>query len=530
MSERPPAAAVPPAAVPAPDAPPLARHIARSSVAGIAARGVSIVGWTVLAPVLVRHLGRDRFGLWSLLTVIAGVYSTLDLGLTGSLTKFVAEYRAAGNDRALRAVYSTAVVAYVALAALVIAVIALTRGALAARFHVQPGLRAEAAAALVAAAGVYGLTSVYTLLASVLGGLQRLDRWNQIAACVTVLQLLGTWWVLAHGGGLLAVLAVSGGATLLGTVAVRVAIARLAPEIRFDPRAMDASLLHRVTRYGVALQVITLGVMAQWQLDKVLFGAMLSLAVVGEFELGYRLVQAVWSLPALLLPPLLPAMAHLDAAGEHDRLRRLYVRASRYVLAVAFPVSAGTIALAPIAFQAWLGAGHAQGALATQALAAMLGVNVLTGAGSALARGTGRPWLEAQYQMLALVLHLVASLVLIPRFGFQGGLLALVLSSAVGSIWFFVRIHRVLAEPVGRFVWTTVLPTAAIAAAAAAVAGVAARVTDSGIAGWSRPVAIGHLAVGTVVMLGLTLSGYLLARLLRPAELHELGRIVRARS
>ncbi|HET7224848.1 MAG TPA: lipopolysaccharide biosynthesis protein [Candidatus Eisenbacteria bacterium] len=525
MSERP-LAAAPPAA----NEPPLARHIARSSVAGIAARGVSIVGWTLLAPVLVRHLGRDRFGLWSLLTVIAGVYTTLDLGLTGALTKFVAEYRAGENARALRAVYSTAVVAYGALAVLVVAVVAATRLALATRFHVPPALRGEAAVALVVAACVYGITSVYTLLASVLGGLQRLDRWNQIAAVVTLVQLAGTAWVLTHGGGLLAVLAVAGVATLAGTVAVRVAIGRLAPEIRFDVRAIDASLLGRVSRYGLALQVVTLGVMAQWQLDKVLFGAMLSLALVGEFELGYRLVQAVWSLPALLLPPLLPAMAHLDAAGDAERLRRLYRRASRYVLALAFPVSAGTIVLAPIVFQAWLGPGHAQGALAAEALALMLGVNVLTGVGSAMARGTGRPWMEAQYQMLALALHLAASLTLIPRFGFQGGLLALVTSSAIGSLWFFVRVHRALDEPVGRFVVRIVLPAAAIAALAAAIAGWAGGARDPGLGGWTRATAIGHLAIGAAAMLATTAVGYAAARILRPAEVVELARIVRSRT
>src|SRR5439155_20400463 len=108
-----------------------------------------------------------------------------------------------------------------------------------------------------------------------------------------------------------------------GIVAARLEVARLAPEIGLDLRRPAPDLFLRLTRYSMALQVINLGVLVQFQLEKVLFGAMLSLRSVGQYELGNRVVGALWSAPALLLPPLLPAIAHLDAVGDGERIRRL---------------------------------------------------------------------------------------------------------------------------------------------------------------------------------------------------------------
>jgi O-antigen/teichoic acid export membrane protein len=212
----------------------------------------------------------------------------------------------------------------------------------------------------------------------------------------------------------------------------------------------------------------------------VLFGSMLSLSAVGDFELGYRVVVALWSVPWWLLPPLLPAAAHLDAVGDRERIVRLYRRASRYVLAAAFPIAAGVVTLAPALYDAWLGPGHANAARAATALAAMLGVNILTGVGTAIARGIGRPGFEARYQIAAILLHLAGSLLLIPRFGFTGGLWALFVSTSVASLYFVWSFHRFLGESLARFAREVVAPPLASAVVAGLGTAALARLIPGG--------------------------------------------------
>src|SRR5262249_26112600 len=150
------------------------------------------------------------------------------------------------------------------------------RAPLLAAFRVPPALRPEAGMALIAAAVTYGVLNAYMLMASVLTGLHRLDLWNRIAMGTTLLQLAGVWVVLQRGGGLVALMVNTGFWLVVGALAGRIAIRRLAPEIAWDSSRFDRGLARRLLSYSAALQVINAGVLVQFQLDKVLFGSMLS--------------------------------------------------------------------------------------------------------------------------------------------------------------------------------------------------------------------------------------------------------------
>jgi O-antigen/teichoic acid export membrane protein len=522
---------VPPATSPAdpPQLEPLDRLIARNSTLGIVGRSVYVLGWVLIAPYVLAKLGAERFGLWSLLTVLSGITTTIDLGMSSTLTRFVAEYRATGAREALRGVVTLGALLYGGLSLGFVLLVVLLRDPLLDLLRIGPGIRAEAQAALVLAAVVYGFLNVYMLSASVLGGLHRIDLQSRVSLVVTSLQLLGTWAVLAAGGGVPALFLNTGVALVVGVLLTRREVRRLAPEIEFAPTAIDRGMLGRIARYGAALQIINLGVLLHFQLEKMLYGAMVSLTAVGSYELGLRVVSGLWALPGLLLPPLLPAVAHLDASGDRDRIARLYHRANRYVLAIAFPLSAGLMALSPLLYQSWLGPGHGDAALAATALAAMLGVNILTGVGTAIARGMGRPGLEVRYQVLAMVLHVCFSTLLIRRYGYVGGLWGLFLSISIASLYFVVLFHRVMRLPLGEFVLRIVLPPLLAAAAGGLLAWWSSGAGNPGIEAWSRPEVLTRLLAGSVV-LGLVVIGALLAsRYLRWSELRDLGLLLRGR-
>lgn len=509
--------------------PPLDAQIARGSVFSVVARGAYVVGWVLLAPYMLATLGPDRFGLWSLITVVSGLYMTLDFGLSSALTRFVAGFRANGDAAALRRVFTLGTLVYALLSLCFVVAVVLLRDPLVGAMRMAPGVEAEARAAIVVAVVGYGVLNLYMLMASVLSGLQRMDLWNQVAIGVTTLQLAGVYVVLQLGGGVVALVVNTSVAVLLGAIACRVIIRRLAPEIRLERAPLDVTLLRRLLRYGAALQVINLAVLVQFQLDKVLFGAFLSLAAVTSYELGFRVVTAFWAVPALMLPPLLPAVAHIDTEGDRERIVRLYRRASRYVLAVAFPIAAGVIALAPVLFFAWLGPGQQDAARVAAALAAMLAVNILTGVGTAVGRGIERPGMEVRYQVASMVLHVAMSLILIPRFGFAGGLWALFLSTSAASLYFVWQFHRFIGDPLGRFAWTILARPALAAAAAGAAAWWVAGASDPGLEAWTRADALLRMAAGAGVLALLAAALMLVTRYVSPGEIRELAGLLRGR-
>src|ERR1700687_88829 len=74
----------------------------------LVARNVSTryLGLLVL-PFNVAHLGRSAYGLWALTTSITWFFGVLDLGYSGALVRFVAQYRAWRDHSALNQIVST---------------------------------------------------------------------------------------------------------------------------------------------------------------------------------------------------------------------------------------------------------------------------------------------------------------------------------------------------------------------------------------------------------------------------------------
>lgn len=505
----------------------ISRQIARSSVFSVIGRGLALTGWVAIAPFLLRHLGPERFGLWSIVSLLAGLSQTFDLGVAAALSRLVAEFRARGDAAGLRRAVTLAILLAAALTIAALLLVLAGRERVLDFFRVDAALRPEAGLALLGAVLLFALTTASNLQGALLGGVQRLDVWNVAALAAAVLQLAGMVVVLLRGGGLPSLIVVNAVAITLGLFLAGRGVARHVPEARPGSIRGGRALAGRMLRFGAALQIINVGVLFQFQLEKILFGRFVSLAAVGEYELGYRVVFALWAVPAFLLAPLLPAFAHLDAVADRERFEELFRRGMRYVLALAVPVTGGVLALAPALFAAWLGPGHANAALAARALAATLAVNVLTGVGSAAVRGIDRAWVEAEYQVLALVLHLAASLTLIPRYGFRGGLLALFLSSLVGTVWFLVRARGVLRLPLGALTWrASARPWIATAVAIA----LAMLVSGAGLPAasqWTRAEAAPRLLLGAAVYAATVIAGLLLTRALGLREVTDLLRLTR---
>ena len=65
-----------------------------------------IVGLVVL-PFNVAHLGKSAYGLWVLTASVTAYFSILDMGYSGALVKFVAQYRAQRDVNGLNDIAST---------------------------------------------------------------------------------------------------------------------------------------------------------------------------------------------------------------------------------------------------------------------------------------------------------------------------------------------------------------------------------------------------------------------------------------
>ena len=505
----------------------LGRRVARNVAANALGRSFSIIAWLAITPSVVRALGAEGFGFWSLISTFAGLSLALDLGLSSSVTKYVAEYRAAGREAEMARTLTLALLASVALGLVWL----LAAWFLSERFldfaKVSAATRPAAARALAWMGVAFALNLMSLVVSAVITGLQRIDLTSRNLLLVTLLQLALIFAVIVRGSGLEGMSIAATVAALISLLLSWATLHRIWGGLRLSLAGGSSSGDHDFGRFTLALQMISLGVLVLYQTPKLFFTHYLSLSEVGDFELAWRVAFSAWSLPSLLLPPLLPAAAHLDATGDRVRLLELYRRASRYLFVVAFTLSAGMVALSGPLFTAWLGAGHGSVAQANCAIMGLLGINVLTSAGCLIARGLGRPWWEVGYLGIAWALQWGLGVWWVPRFGFQGGLAAMLVAGTVGTLWFLFSFHRGLAEPLGRFLRMNAL----IPASAAVVGGLAGWFVSGGASGdpasWTRAHALNALLLGGTAHAAVTLFALFASRFVTLAELRGVWSMVR---
>jgi O-antigen/teichoic acid export membrane protein len=498
--------------------------LVRNVVTNVVGRGSSIVAWLLITPYVLRTLGPEKFGYWSLLSAIASTAVLLDLGLGSAVTRFVAGVAGEDEHEARRGALTTGTLVAGVLALAWCAGGWLARGALLSFAHVDATWRHEAfvaagTAVLAAGAGVLALVPNAALT-----GVHRLDLVNRVAIASTVVQVGASLWLLARGAGLQGLATALLLANITTLVAAVVLLRRVAPGLTLGPGAATWDRVAAQARFSAALQVIGLGVLVQYQLPKFVLARGVSLAAAGEYELAYRVAFAAWSLPSLLLPPLLPALAEWSAQGRWEAAWALYERAARYLLVLAMPLAALVAAAAPALYRAWLGPGHGAATISLVVLILLLGINVTTSAGCLFVRAIGRPWIEARYHLVSLALQLVLAAWLAPKLGLAGALLAMLVSGLAGTALFLWMFHRGLGRSLRAFVLRIAGPPGVVAAVAGTFAFVVSGSCVAAPWGGGRGGALAALVLGTLAGGVAGVFGALWLGTVSRAELSDLAR------
>lgn len=203
----------------------------------------------------------------------------------------------------------------------------------------------------------------------------------------------------------------------------------LLPSMRISP--WDAARAGRYLHFGVGMQ-------AGQAMNKVIFWVDILLLdlLLGHYVQGlYRTAYAVMAFVPLFAQTvgvfLFPAVAEATHRGEHDRARHLFRHSFGYVLAIAAPLVLGILLFAP-----WIlgifGAEFAQAADVARWLALIALLPVLLVPFEALFPALDKPWLNVRIAAAMAAVNVVLDLLLIPRWGMSGALLATAVAYLLG--------------------------------------------------------------------------------------------------
>lgn len=404
-----------------------------------------IVGIAVV-PTMLDRLGAQSYGVWVAVLASVAVIAEVDFGLSTIVTREVAaapRSEHAGTGRLL----ATVAVSYLVLAivggVLVGSIGTAVDGELRLSSHLEGSVPF-----VFAMGGVLSFTGrVMAYCIALLYGLRRFGRANAIIAAAAVLTGAGTIAILIGGGGLEAVAAwQAAAASMVALAALSIAGSDWRTAALGFPRPSWSALRSHLP-FGLASQLVTVGVNLLWIAPPLLIGSISGSRAIASYDVGRKFPVALSAIGWRSSEAFFPTASREGRAGSIQRRRDVLDAVTRWNLVLALPLSVVLGLLAPNLLAAWLETPPAHAAVILQLLALAVFVDAFgVGALHVL-------WAEGRTGTLLVILGAttIAGLglmaALLWQIGVVGAAMAVASAIAARSLFLLVAVTRAQRVP-----------------------------------------------------------------------------------
>lgn len=410
--------------------PPLLRNIAFN----VGARGVLIILSIVVTPVLVRRLGTDRFGIYSLATGLgSGLTNVLALGLIPAIVATLSRALGSGNrDDAQRVVRTSftmfAVIGIVGAAIVSAAVPVLVTSVL----RISASLQREAAVALWISAAGLALNLVFAVFTAIPYALQRYDIVAGRVVGLTILSMSAAVVYVLLVPDLIGVLVIQFLAGAAGLLFYYLVSRRELVGINLWP-GFHPDAFKRLARFVAFKAAGDAALVFGQRFDQFAIGSLINVDYVGIYAVPANACQRVLQLLGEIALPTFPRMS---AVTSDEARRDVLLRGSRLVALVASLAAAMLMVPADIILRLWIG-GHLGALIAAQAteafrlLALAIYIQSLAVVAALFCEALQRPAVNNSLVVLGAAAQVPLILLLVPRYGINGAAMGVLAASII---------------------------------------------------------------------------------------------------
>jgi O-antigen/teichoic acid export membrane protein len=441
------------------------KSISTNVMITIVARVVYLLTRFFVPPFVLARVSLEAYGLWATAFILVSYIGISTMGLSAVYAKYVAEYSARGEHQRANALLSTGLSLSIPLCAALFGATCLFWPWVLGYLKITPALAAEARVVVLIVVGSFLLSLCTSAFSDALTGVQK-DAANQGIWIVAYLfETALIFLLVGMGRGVRGLAEAFLLRTLLEEGLSTIVAFRKIPWLRVSPTLMNRESLHSILSFGGVVQLTSFFSIALNSVERVLAAPLIGLQASGLLDISKKLPSMAASIPNAFTNSLTPAASYLHGAleGNADRspLHKLFLKGARYMnLAAAYFSGFMAVAALPI-LSVWLGKHYDGAALLATMFAVASQVHLMTGPGTSVLKGLGRPKEEFYY----CIPNVVALAVLVPlsRMVFGAwtavGIGSAVALSTVLSAAFFIRhANRLLGLPGVEYVRRVVLP------------------------------------------------------------------------
>lgn len=385
------------------------RRAALAAATAAVSKVASVAAHLAIMPLMLSHLGVDRYGILLTLQSLLGLTALVDLGIPNAALNALAASAARQDGRQLGRLASTALAMLCGIAAAVLVAVVVGWWALPwpNRFlATDPALRRDIALGVAVFAAAFAVAVPLGFVESFSTAFQQASVVNVARTAAAIGTLLATGLAFASGAPFVAVCLAVVGPTLLAWLAAWLVALAIHPEVRLGLAAVTPDVGRSLVRSGLAFYGIQLCAALGFGADNLLIS---TVTADPETVTSYAVPQRIFSLvlvaATVCLAPLWPAYADARARGDDGWIARTF-RLSVVATTLLSSLAALAVALAlPWLTGRWLAGAVTCSPLMAAGLAALTACQCLGTAVAVYWNGTGQ--LRLQF-LLGFVFILVA--------------------------------------------------------------------------------------------------------------------------
>jgi len=314
----------------------------------------------LLIPIMLHYLTRSEFGLYQLIGALAGYLALVDFGISGTLTRFIAEYQAL-NDRVRQDnVFAMCIIIYSFISAIIIAIGCLLYHNLGAIFSKSLSLNemADAKVMFIILLGSICATLLGRAFVGVLAGHERFV-FSRVTDSVCMLAKVGVVAAVLCMGHRAIGIVVAEAFVNIVILILNAGYAFIVLNIRFKLHYWDWTLFSEVLRFAFWTFLAAVVLQINFRLGTFVLGVMTTTSMVGIYAIALQINTLYNLAPSTISSVFLPQIIRL-VVDEADgaQLTRAIIGPSRYQLMLLGCILVGFILFGRQFIRLWAGDGY----------------------------------------------------------------------------------------------------------------------------------------------------------------------------
>lgn len=425
--------------------------IAKGAIISYVSIFLNIVISLVYTPWMIRQIGVSDYGLYSLVGTFLG-YFMLDFGLSGTITRFVAKYRAEGNEQKVANMLGLTAKVYLVLDSIIFAVVFILYFFLTDIFGggLTPG-ELEKLKVLYCIAGTFSVLSF--LFKPVSGAmmayeffvedklLDMLVRVGTVVFIIIMLFLCGNVYHLVFITGFVGFSA----ALIRYTIFIRKS------KLKINWRYFEKAELLGLFSFSVWVLVVQLSQMFRMSLIPTILGICSNTTEISVFSVGRNLQGMVYTISAALNGLFLPMVSRMVQSGDRKGIMDLMIRVGRIQLYIILLIFSGFCVFGQSFILLWVGETFNASYYVFLLLVFVNILSFTTHIGMVMVLAENKIKHTAMRVLVSSLIGLVLSIIVAPKYGAVGCAAATGFALVLTQILYTVFYHRKMGLDMGYF-------------------------------------------------------------------------------